>query len=57
MVCILLPDFPSSLVASVLSILYYGEVWLSQLSHQVCVSVGTFDVCMCVFSLRDQITL
>jgi len=35
MVCILLPDFPSSLVASVLSILYYGEVWLSQLSHQI----------------------
>ena len=35
MVCILLPDFPSSLVASVLSILYYGEVWLNQLSYQV----------------------
>ena len=29
MVCLQLPDYTSSCVASVLSILYYGETWLS----------------------------
>jgi hypothetical protein len=36
MVCLLLPDFSAAEVASVLSILYYGEIWTtSQIVHQV----------------------
>jgi hypothetical protein len=34
MVCLLLPDFSAAEVASVLSILYYGEIWAIQISHQ-----------------------
>ena len=33
MVCLHLPDYTSSCVASVLSILYYGETWI-QSPHQ-----------------------
>lgn len=35
MVCIHLPQYTSSSVASVLSILYYGETWLSEMGDQI----------------------
>ena len=36
MVCLLLPDFSAAEVASVLSILYYGEIWTTnQIVHQL----------------------
>ena len=59
MVCILLPDFSSSLVASVLSILYYGEVWLSNLSHIETVNslFKALGLDMIILSTREEIKL
>ena len=60
MACILLPDFPSSLVASVLSILYYGEVWISHLSHQIDTVNSLFEALgldMCIVRTGDDLRL
>ena len=60
LVCILLPDFSSSLVASVLSILYYGEVWLSNLSHHIETVNSLFRALgldMIILRTRDEIKL
>ena len=36
MICLHIPDYSSSCVASVLSILYYGETWITESCAQVC---------------------